>query len=57
MIYDTYVMDCPNCGPGTYRVEEGVRLGCLCDYEPPSLVIRCADGTAEALDDPEDGCS
>lgn len=40
-IYDTFVMDCPTCGPGTYRVEDGVRLGCLCGYEPPSVVIDC----------------
>lgn len=40
MIYDSFTMDCPTCGPGTVRVEHGRRLAHPCGYEPPSLVIE-----------------
>ena len=42
-VTDCFVMDCPTCGPDTYRVEGGVALGCLCGYKPPSIVIDCSE--------------
>ena len=46
---NTYARDCPNCGPNTYRVENGEAIGCLCDFEPQSLTIRCEEPSPSGL--------
>lgn len=45
MIYDTFTMDCPNCGPGTISFVKGKRRPHGCSYVVPSMVIHC-DGHA-----------
>lgn len=38
---NTFSMDCPTCGPGTIHFLDGEMVPHGCDYQPPSLVLRC----------------